>query len=482
MRWPLLTIACLVTCPSLIHAQQAQDSGDMPTDKIYAKVLPSVVTIEADMGNGYSIGTGFFALKDGLVVTAYHVIDGAKSAKVKFSDGEVFDVSGVVDADNVRDIALLRVKVYGKQMLSVNAQDPAVGSKVCAVGAPKGLEFSVSDGIISQIQTMSGIKQVQFTCPVSPGNSGGPLLNGKGEVVGVVDWQVTDGQNLNFAVPMSYVLGLDASLRTKEWDAIKWPPHQNRFASDEGSPDPAPSTTSLADFDQELVKATLLQRDCIAREMEIDAVGYDAAYHRGVPQSSYETETRILDEVGALEARSVSDDTRMGARFELIQRLKYLYYMIDVQVIALRQAISDGEWTSSTKDMSEQARARMAALPVIDHVNRLMKDEKFQELFPVAYLEMENIGSHHLPFNMGVASFVSDPLYFVAVEKKSIADSMRFRKLDRLETVDGQTPKDFHDLEDILIAKAGQKVKFKVVTFGGKERSWETTVPANLKG
>jgi hypothetical protein len=84
--------------------------------------------------------------------------------------------------------------------------------------------------LISQIQTIEdttgleivkGTRCYQFSCPSSPGNSGGPLVDARGEVLGVVDWQRTDAQNLNFAVPISYVLGLDTTLPTQPWAAVK---------------------------------------------------------------------------------------------------------------------------------------------------------------------------------------------------------------------------------------------------------------------
>ena len=95
-----------------------------------------------------------------------------------------------------------------------------MGSRVYVIGAPRGLDFTISDGLLSQVREIEGLKQYQFSCPASPGNSGGPLLNSAGEVLGVVTWQVREGQNLSFAVPSNYVLGLDASLPTSPLDVV----------------------------------------------------------------------------------------------------------------------------------------------------------------------------------------------------------------------------------------------------------------------
>jgi hypothetical protein len=129
----------------------------------------------------------------------------------------VVDVIGVIDKDESRDIALVKIKPKGRPVLEIADGEPEIGSKCYVIGAPRDLEFSISDGIIGQVRTLREIKQYQFTCPASPGNSGGPLLNPRGEVLGIVDWQRNDGQNLNFAVAAIYAKVLDPSLAPKAW-------------------------------------------------------------------------------------------------------------------------------------------------------------------------------------------------------------------------------------------------------------------------
>lgn len=187
-------------------------------EAIYKKVLPSVLTLAVEKNDGNKVsGTAFLSLKEGCAVTALHVVENAKRVVAKFSNGEEYDVSGWIDADTKRDVALIRVKVADAPMVSFANGDPEVGAKAFVVGAPQGLEFSISDGLVSQVRQIEGFKQYQFTCPASPGNSGGPLVNAQGEVMGVVSWQMRDGQNLNFAIPGVFVRGLDPSLPTKPW-------------------------------------------------------------------------------------------------------------------------------------------------------------------------------------------------------------------------------------------------------------------------
>jgi S1-C subfamily serine protease len=187
-------------------------------ESLYKKVLPSVATLLVEQTDGSrSSGTAFLARKEGCAVTALHVLKNAKRVVAKFSDGEEYDVSGWIDSDPKRDVALIRIKVVDRPLLEFAGADPEIGSKAYVIGAPQGLEFSLSDGLVSQVRTLEGQKQFQFTCPASPGNSGGPLVDSKGAVLGVVSWQRTNGQNLNFAVAGSYARALDDSLPTKSW-------------------------------------------------------------------------------------------------------------------------------------------------------------------------------------------------------------------------------------------------------------------------
>jgi hypothetical protein len=89
------------------------------------------------------------------------------------------------------------------------------------IGAPKGFGFSIADGLISQVQSVDGFDQYQISCPLSTGNSGGPVVNDRGQVVGVASWSRIDAQNVNFAVPVEHVKGLNPSHEVLDWTAFK---------------------------------------------------------------------------------------------------------------------------------------------------------------------------------------------------------------------------------------------------------------------
>jgi hypothetical protein len=99
----------------------------------------------------------------------------------------------------------------------LSAEAPRVGSRAYVIGAPRGLDFSITDGLVSQIRMIDDVKQYQLSCPISPGNSGGPVFNDRGEIIGVVSWRKTDAENLSFATPASDLLQMNISRKPAAW-------------------------------------------------------------------------------------------------------------------------------------------------------------------------------------------------------------------------------------------------------------------------
>lgn len=174
-------------------------SPDWPT--IASRVLPSTVQVHARGLNGNSVGSGFIVGKD-LVATACHVVAGASQVEVQFSDGELTYAAGFV-VDGCRDdLVVFRVPMGAREALQLAEEVPPVGSPVMTVGSPVGLSFSVSTGNISALRTSGSTSLVQHTAPISPGSSGGPVLDAFGKLVAVNSFLASadDAQNLNFAI------------------------------------------------------------------------------------------------------------------------------------------------------------------------------------------------------------------------------------------------------------------------------------------
>ena len=183
-----------------------QPSGSLK--ELVGPVQQSVVTvINYDLdGDVSSIGSGFFISESGVLVTNYHVLDGAYSASIKTVDGNQYPVAAVLAKNRLIDLIKVRVDIAGNRVtpIAIAREQPVVADRVFVVGSPMGFDRTVSEGIISAVrENPAGGKVFQLTAPISRGSSGGPVLNLNGKAVGVVTFQVARGQNLNFAVSIN---------------------------------------------------------------------------------------------------------------------------------------------------------------------------------------------------------------------------------------------------------------------------------------
>ena len=160
----------------------------LPAEDIAEKALAATVYLEMKDKNGKTlgIGSGFF-VKPNLIATNYHVIEGAAKGTAKLvGKYTTYNIEGVTATDKTNDLALLKVTAYGIKPLSLGDSDAVrIGATVYVAGNPKGLEGTFSDGIISSRRDKDTKERLQMTAPISPGSSGGPVLNRKGEVIGV---------------------------------------------------------------------------------------------------------------------------------------------------------------------------------------------------------------------------------------------------------------------------------------------------------
>jgi S1-C subfamily serine protease len=207
-------------------ATQGQRRPSLTTRELAAQVRKSlvVVLIQDDAGNPIAQGSGFFFkprfFKPGFVATNLHVLKRASQGYVKsLSDGVSYKVRGVAGFDLKHDICVLFLSGAGDPSLPpslpLSTTEVAVGDDILVAGNPEGLEASFSKGIVSAIRSGSGL--IQMDAAISPGSSGGPVVNQHGEVVGLAVSTLVEGQNLNFAVPVRYLLEqkLDTALTVR---------------------------------------------------------------------------------------------------------------------------------------------------------------------------------------------------------------------------------------------------------------------------
>ena len=183
------------------------------TAAIAREASPATVTILALGAAGDTIGqgSGFLLRSDGTILTNWHVLAGATQALVILDSGEAVDAVVYVQGDSLADLAIIRIPRSGLPTLKTRSTTPAVGERVVTIGSPLGLSRTVAEGIVSAVRTVDGRELVQISAPISPGSSGGAVLDGAGRVFAVSTSYVEGGQQLNFAVPIRYALGLSSS-------------------------------------------------------------------------------------------------------------------------------------------------------------------------------------------------------------------------------------------------------------------------------
>jgi putative serine protease PepD len=213
-------------------ATPASEGSTLSAREIYRRAADSVAYITARGMQGSATGTGFVVDADGLIVTNEHVVDGASDIAVKLGDGQSHKAT-VVGQDKSTDIALLRIDTGGGKLTPLKLADSSkvqIGDATFAIGNPFGLEDTLTTGVISATQrqitapdgfSISGV--LQTDAALNPGNSGGPLLNDQGEVIGV-NSQIessssgngsSEGANtgVGFAIPSNTVRKVIAQLQ-----------------------------------------------------------------------------------------------------------------------------------------------------------------------------------------------------------------------------------------------------------------------------
>jgi len=194
-------------------------SDHVPTNMAYPQTAQEVaktafgstvlLVMQDANGQPFSLGSGFF-VRESEIASNLHVVAGALAGSAKLVGRKTkYDIEGITAIDPERDLVVLKVTAAGSPTLAIGSSDAVqVGETVYAVGNPQGLEGTFSQGVVSSIREVGSDQLLQITAPISPGSSGGPVLNGKGQVIGVSVATFRGGQNLNFAIPSRYLKAL----------------------------------------------------------------------------------------------------------------------------------------------------------------------------------------------------------------------------------------------------------------------------------
>jgi len=211
-----------ITIPAYATGQGAvltvvEDHGPaLTTQEIYVRVNPSVVTVMTQLENGISVGTGVIFSQDGYILTNYHVLEGGEDCSIALDNGHSY-AAKYVAGDAKNDLAILKVELEGLPAAEFGDSDHlTVGDPVYAIGNPLGTELrgTLTDGIVSAInrdvqvdgRTMT---LIQTNAALNSGNSGGPLINAYGQVIGINTIKMSSSyssiEGLGFAIPSASI-------------------------------------------------------------------------------------------------------------------------------------------------------------------------------------------------------------------------------------------------------------------------------------
>ena len=187
----------------------SEEKPSLSNEEIYNSIAPSTVEFHGLTLDGSVIGTGFFIDDSGTVITNYHVIEGCLDADIVLQDGTEYSVMSVLGYDKSLDVAILSTSCMQSSPIVHREEVVSTGEKVYTLGSSLGLTGTFAEGIISSAnRKINGQNFIQTTAPISSGNSGGPLVDKNGKVIGITTAAFEEGQNLNLAVPIVLALNI----------------------------------------------------------------------------------------------------------------------------------------------------------------------------------------------------------------------------------------------------------------------------------
>jgi len=181
-----------------------QLTGRQVADRAFKSTV-LISTIDSD-GQSLAIGSGF-VIGSGVIATNFHVIENSNGGFVRFIGSNTkYKIKGIIEKSEKYDLAIISVDQFSAPQLNFGDYSKVgVGDEIYAIGNPNGLEGTFSQGIVSGLRDVSSDELLQITAPISPGSSGGPVMNSNAEIIGIAVASYKSGQNLNFAIPIKYL-------------------------------------------------------------------------------------------------------------------------------------------------------------------------------------------------------------------------------------------------------------------------------------
>lgn len=255
----ILTILCLTGCrgsrrSTLPHSNQktatllsnqACPNKNLNAQSIFDQAKSSIAVVKTPTG----IGSAFAIHQDGALtylVTNSHVVEGHSEILLKWIDGSTSTAEVIANAGGSTpqlDLAILQTPARAGKALLLQQTSASIGADVVAIGAPQGLDFSLTRGVVSSIRDQGDILQID--APINPGNSGGPVLDQSGCVVGIATFKLDDSEGLNFAISAKIIRQYAQNNLSQVSSNLPANPSTSPFAAKPRQSSKAPSAQSI---------------------------------------------------------------------------------------------------------------------------------------------------------------------------------------------------------------------------------------------
>ncbi|GEM_PF-2299528 len=345
------------------------------------------------------LGTAFVVESSGLLVTNFHVIENAENITIKSANGSEFRDAKVLAIDKIHDLAVLSVEANGLRAVKLAGGDKVkIGSDVVVIGNPRGLEQTVTEGIVSATRKVDERDVIQISAPISPGSSGSPVFGETGEVIGVATFKRVDGEALNFAIPIRHVAALIESANRNPDARPNITSEESIFAESGTNPESTKQDAELSASQLfKEIKSHESKRDYFPMLSEakkaVDQFPESALAHRMLSDAFFYTKLNNEAVDHAIEAIKLNSDSPRGWN-----NLAILYNRIGDEAMvrkvyghALKIAPSDAKLLIEYSDLIREESPELAYSGILQ-AKRVIEDGSGVDLETVVYnLERQTV-------------------------------------------------------------------------------------------
>lgn len=451
-----------------------------------SKALPSVVTLTVQKSDGSSqTGNGFLTIRDGIVATAWHIVKDAKRVVAKFPGGDEYECSGLIDKDETRNVALVRIKVFGRPILKMSPDDVAVG-KGLSLAAVKDSAFGILPIKVAEAANSDGTVWAKLDGDTPPNNSGSPVIDDEGTVIGILTLRKPADKIVGYMIPARFILALDSSLPTQPWSQI---PSSVPLPQPTATPAVVQKPTAdLKEIDILIGSSYQSLSDNLVILVWADRRKAGYGFKNGVPKEVYDLQ-QALDAYGAKLAEVRTED-QLRARV-----IKSLLQMITAQkastenfiravVIAQQYQV----WGAQSQDALSRASSLQNSISakikesLTDNSALEKESATFRDyLFPAIRYWL-GLAPRPSGYVLGIETYSRNQYYLLVVYSNGLADKIGFKPGDTIKTVAGHDLSKSLDIEDLkLIIKEnlGKKID-AIVERDGKIESIKLKIPKEI--